>query len=73
MDSATLFREAFDTVRDPRSEEYRQGVRAALQFRCEGITIPALYKVGSAQLDAFLAGIDEGHRRWRRASDESVQ
>jgi hypothetical protein len=61
-----LMQEAFDPSRhrDPRSDEYKAGVRAALEYRinCKKISMP--YQVGTAQADAFFSGLDEGHRIW---------
>lgn len=64
-----IFNETFDTPRDPRSAEYKAGVMAALCFRINGQKIPRPYALGTAQADAFYAGIDEGHRRWRVEQD----
>lgn len=64
-----IYDEAFDVPRDPRSDEYKQGVIAALSFRITGQKIPHPYALGTAQADAFYAGIDEGHRRWRAEQD----
>jgi hypothetical protein len=62
-----LYQTAFEQPRDPRSEEYRRGVRDALAFRLEGRRIQTPYKVGTCQFDAWRAGIDEGHALWRQA------
>lgn len=64
-----IFEAAFHPARDPRSEEYKAGVIAALSFRIAGQKIPQPYALGTAQADAFYAGIDEGHRRWRAELD----
>ena len=60
-----LFSQAFDKPRDPRSCEYKAGVRAALRFRLAGEKIPHLYKPGTAQDDAYHAGISEGYMIFR--------
>lgn len=60
-----LFKAAFDKPRDPRSAEYKEGVRAALAYRVNGARIHCPYPAGSAQFDAFYAGIAEGHAIWR--------
>ena len=57
---------AFNIPRDPRSSAYKAGARAALFFRIEGVAIPVSYTAGSAEADAFSAGIEEGHAIWRR-------
>ncbi|MBX9726735.1 MAG: hypothetical protein K2X09_05665 [Rickettsiales bacterium] len=67
-----LFAAAFAVPRDPRSAAYKLGVRAALQFRIEGVRIKRPYVVGSAECDAFSSGLDEGHGIWRRAQAESA-
>lgn len=63
-----LFHEAFSKPRDSRSPEYKAGVRAALAFRIEGKRIPQLYQPGTAQDDAYHAGLIEGHGIWRAAT-----
>ncbi|WP_051293964.1 hypothetical protein [Pseudoduganella violaceinigra] len=63
----TLFRTAFEVPRDPRSEPYKAGVRAALTFRIDGVRIPRLYRPATAEDDAFYAGQAEGHAIWRQA------
>lgn len=65
-----LFAAAFSVPRDPRSPAYKAGVRAALQFRIEARRIPKLYEPGTAEDDAYYAGIAEGHAIWRRAQAE---
>jgi hypothetical protein len=60
-----LFKAAFDTARDPRSAEYKEGVRAALNYRINGVHTRCPYPAASAQSDAFYAGITEGHSIWR--------
>jgi hypothetical protein len=57
-----LFNEAFTCPRDKRSEEYRNGVLQALQFRLgEKMYIRGGYGLGTVQNDAFSAGCEEGH------------
>ncbi|GGX76817.1 hypothetical protein GJV26_17005 [Massilia dura] len=60
-----LYHAAFSKPRDPRSPEYKAGVRAALAYRIEGKRIPHLYEPGTAQDDAYHAGLAEGHGIWR--------
>lgn len=67
-----LFNAAFSTARDPRSAEYRAGVRAALAFRIEGVPIRHQHAAGTAADDAFASGIQEGHAVWRAAQAEAV-
>jgi hypothetical protein len=51
----------------PRSEEYKAGVRAALEYHInDAVNFPPLpYPAGTPQADAWFAGTDEGHRLWR--------
>lgn len=65
----TLFRAAFEAPRDPRSEPYKAGARAALAFRIDGEKIPRPYAPATAEDDAFYAGLAEGHSIWRRSTE----
>jgi hypothetical protein len=67
----SLYDKAFGpgVIRDPRSPEYQAGVLAAIRFRVDGGRIGNPFPVASAQSDAFYAGTDEGHRRWREHQD----
>ena len=58
-----VFDRAFHPFRDPRSEAYRAGVMSALRYRLESACIACPYAAGSAEFDAFHAGLDEGHAR----------
>lgn len=62
-----LMQKAFapELHRDPRSDEYKAGVRAALECRINSKKIACPYQIGTAQADAFFAGLDEAHRIWR--------
>lgn len=64
-----IFDDAFDVPRDPRSDEYKAGVLAALNYRIDGVAIPRLFKPGTAQDDAYYAGISAGHSRWRESQN----
>lgn len=66
-----LYRDAFHSARDPRSPEYKSGVRAALAFRIEGTPIAREYDPASAQDDAFCAGMVEGHALYRAAVEQA--
>lgn len=61
-----LMREAFPTSGFPRSQEYREGVRALLERRIYGVnkTVYCSYKAGTASYDAFYAGVDGGLSIW---------
>jgi len=64
--SSELFDWAFDTLRDPRSIEYKEGVRACLAFKFgESDHIPQPFAAGTSQADAYSAGIREGHDIYR--------
>ncbi|MFZ5514671.1 MAG: hypothetical protein ACOZAH_09045 [Pseudomonadota bacterium] len=64
-----LMEQAFERPRDPRSPEYKAGVRAALEYRQHGKGIQNPYPAASAASDAFYAGTTEGHAIWRRMHD----
>lgn len=64
--SEKIVLQAFSTPRDPRSDEYKAGMRAVLAFRLGEITeVRCPFPMGTAQADAFFSGCDEGHRRFR--------
>lgn len=63
-----LYNKAFNSTRDPRSQEYKAGVRAALAFRIEGKRITQPYRPETAQDDAYHSGLAEGHGIWRAAT-----
>lgn len=53
----------------PRSTPYMQGVRNALQQRAGcNQTIYPRHEPGTAEFDAYYAGIDEGRRLWEDTS-----
>ncbi len=58
-----LMQEAFDRKpwRSPRSDEYKAGVRAVLEYRINGVRVECPYH-SLVQSDAFYAGTSEGHR-----------
>ncbi|WP_216673338.1 hypothetical protein [Paraburkholderia solitsugae] len=60
-----LMKKAFSPGRDPRSAEYKAGVRALLELRINGVKLPRPYATGTVQADAFYAGVGEGHDIWR--------
>lgn len=64
-----LYREAFETPRDPRSAEYKHGVLAWLRMKTGQIkTVQEAdcYTPGTASSDAFSAGVSEGRSIWDR-------
>lgn len=68
---------AFFPGRSPRSEAYREGCRAAIEYRITSTRIAAYYPVGSCEADAWAAGVEEGHGIWRakvaRSADDVTQ
>ena len=66
-----IMQETFSSPRAPRSPEYQAGVRAALQYRLNGLKVSRPYPVGTAAADAFFSGLDEGHAIWRRLRREA--
>lgn len=62
-----LMSTTFCPGRDPRSDEYKAGARAVLMFLLEGAPMPRPFEMGTAQADAFYAGVDEGRGVWSRA------
>lgn len=71
-----LFSRAFNTPRDPRSDAYKDGVRAALEARVWGERIGGCpYMLGSAEADAWFSGLDEGksiYREWTEVEDRAA-
>jgi hypothetical protein len=65
-----LMKRAFDVPRDPRSAEYKAGVRSILTLRLGGVAKPFPYRLGTVEADAYLAGQDEGNRIWRTLQDD---
>lgn len=61
----------FHAGRDPRSEEYKAGVRALLTQRLTKNQVPFPYEIGTAGADAYFAGIDEGFVVWERYAKSS--
>ena len=57
---------AFFPGRAPRSAEYREGCRAALEYRILGRSMGPGYPAGCCEADAWFAGVEEGHAIWRR-------
>jgi hypothetical protein len=60
-------------VGGPHSPEYRKGVLDAYAFRVLRTPIPPMrYQAGSAQADAYLAGVAAGHLLWRWEETEKA-
>lgn len=73
-----IFDAAFNRPRQPRSDAYRRGVLASLENREQRANsrpgdAPYLVDarcgaaIGSAECDAFYAGVDEGHALYAAA------
>lgn len=52
--------EAFPVFGTPRSPEYKAGCLAILQYLLAGRPVLCKYDTGSAEHDAFYAGVDAG-------------
>lgn len=64
-----LYHAAFAKARTARSHAYRMGVRDLLQAKATGCRLgdePLRWEAGTAELDAWFAGVEEGHRIWER-------
>lgn len=55
-----IFDLAFFDGRTLRSEAYRAGVMDRLRFGLEGRSLQVPYEPGTAEFDAFFAGVSEG-------------
>jgi hypothetical protein len=55
-----LMEAAFAQARTPRSDAYKAGVKAKLYHKLAQQEIVCQYMEGTAEFDAFQAGIDEG-------------
>lgn len=56
----SLFEQAFNIPRGPRSRAYKDGVRAGIRSRLKVEKVPILYQEGTAESDAYFAGTREG-------------
>lgn len=70
-----LMATTFTTARDPRSPQYRQGVRAMLEHRLMGQAFQwSGHQPGSCELDAYFAGQTEGlHIATRIISEQKAK
>lgn len=55
---------AFNRPRAPRSAAYKAGARALLYSRATQSPLARLYAPGTAEFDAFHAGVGEGREIW---------
>lgn len=69
-----LMRAAFDRPRTPRSDAYKAGVRAELEFRLDrAASVKCPFPPGTAESDAFFSGLPEGRDIYRTHMDRSAQ
>lgn len=62
----------FAASRMPRSDAYREGVRAMLLLRATNARLLCHYRPGTAECDAFFAGVEEGKDWWRYQVQQMV-
>lgn len=67
-----LMKSAFDCPRDPRSPAYKLGARAVLAHRALKGDLVCKFQHGTAEFDAFAAGMDEGREIWRSQMRKEV-
>jgi hypothetical protein len=67
-----LFQQAFHQYRDPRSDAYKDGAKAGISFRLGLAPIHCPYEPGSAEYDAWFAGLDEGKAIAYRHSESAT-
>lgn len=61
LTAQALFERAFSHGRAPRSEAYKRGVLDCLLARVDGVSMARCpYAEGTAECDAYFAGVDEG-------------
>lgn len=67
-----LFNQAFGIAREPKSAEYKAGALAALRHRSgeEQTMQKCPHQLGTAQADAWHAGVDEARSIWHGAAAE---
>jgi hypothetical protein len=67
-----LMSQAFDNDREPRSNEYKKGVRSTLEFCIIGGNPVCPYPMGTASADAFISGMDEGRQIYQIYKSQQV-
>ena len=61
LTAQVVYDKAFEPGTEPRSDAYKQGVLACLRFRIDGAAwAKNPYLAGSAESDAYQAGIEAG-------------
>lgn len=70
-----LLTSAFDpaSTRTRRSAAYKAGAHFYLHFKATGCELPCTSAPGSAEFDAYCAGMDEGRAIWKRHQAEAAQ
>jgi hypothetical protein len=64
-----LYKKAFHSTRDPRSEAYKTGVMDTLNFKESVSELKHPFEPGTAESDAWIAGNQEGHNIWHHERD----
>lgn len=62
----------FSASRMPRSDAYREGVRGLLLLRATNARLLCPWRPGTAECDAFFAGVEEGKDWWRHQVEKMV-
>lgn len=65
-----IFDKAFQPGRPPRSAAYRAGVLSLLKLKLDKAPLGCPHAPGSAEFDAFYAGVSEGHDLLRKQASE---
>ena len=76
MTAHEIFHERFRPGAEPRSLAYRQGVLDRLRYDAgEGVAPKYLmcYEPGTAERDAWLAGLAAGRLLWLRSQDDGAE
>lgn len=58
---------------DPRSQEYREGAIDLICRREIGAELRKPYAMGTAQADAYWAGVDRGWAIWHKMRDQIAE
>ncbi|NCC53729.1 MAG: hypothetical protein EOM20_21335 [Spartobacteria bacterium] len=68
-----LMAATFEVPRDPCSPAYKVGARAGMRSMLEQVQARCPYTLGTAEADAWFAGLAEGRRRVRCLMAEQVE
>jgi len=72
MKAEAVMEKIFHPYRLPRSEAYKAGCLAAIRRRLESASVACPYAEGTAEADAFFAGVEEGYDFVRHAIAEAA-